>query len=212
MISAVDLLPTMLDIAGIEHPASLEGRSLLPLLRGQTQEGRDYIVGEYNENSGGHRHPMRSIVTREFGYIFNPWSNGERVMATATTGTVAYRRMKELAKGDDKIAARLKLFENRVPEELYHYASDPDALVNLIDKPEYRQQQQRLAKLLEAWMVKTADPMLEVFRGRNDAGVREAYMAKVEQEAAERGPRRKRAAGEAPMRRRARQLPAKSPE
>ena len=126
------------------------------------------VVTEYNENAGGSRDPMRAIVTKRFGYIFNPWSDGKRVMATATAGTVTCRRMKELAKTDPKIAKRLDLFEHRVPEELYDYAADPDALVNLIDSPEHRAERDRLTKALEAWMEKTGDPMLEVFRGRRD--------------------------------------------
>jgi N-sulfoglucosamine sulfohydrolase len=186
MISAVDFVPTILDIVGVTHPAGIDGRSFEPLLRGKTQTDRDFVVTEYNENAGGFRHPMRAIITRDFGYIFNPWSNGERVMATATKGTVTYRRMKAMAKTDSKIDARLNLFEHRVPEELYRYASDPDALSNLIDSPEHRAERDRLTKGLEAWMVKTNDPMLEVFRGRSDPKVREAYMAKVEQEAAAR--------------------------
>jgi N-sulfoglucosamine sulfohydrolase len=195
MVSGVDLLPTLLDIAGLAHPSGLDGSSFAPLLRGQLQEGRDMVITEYNENAGGNRHPMRSIITREFGYIFSPWSNGSRVMATATTGTATYRRMKELAKGDSQVAARLKLFENRVPEELYRYSTDRDALTNLIDRPEHRNERERLTAALEAWMVKTGDPMLEVFRNRQDPAVREAYMARVEKEAAERRiPRKRRAA------------------
>jgi N-sulfoglucosamine sulfohydrolase len=186
LISAVDFVPTVLDIVGVAHPSGIDGRSFEPLLRGETQEGRDFVVTEYNENAGGFRHPMRSILTRQFGYIFNPWSNGERVMATATKGTASYRRLKVLAKTDPKIAERLNLFEHRVPEELYQYASDPDALTNLIDQPEHRAQRDVLTKALEAWMVETGDPMLEVFRGRSDPRVRESYMAKVEQEAADR--------------------------
>jgi N-sulfoglucosamine sulfohydrolase len=127
---------------------------------------------------------MRSIVTREYGYIFNPWSNGSRRMATATKGTATYRRMNELAKRDPDVAARLKLFENRVPEELYNYRVDPDALVNLIDSPEHHEVRERLVKALDAWMVRSGDPMLEVFRNRHDLSVREAYMAQVEKEAA----------------------------
>jgi hypothetical protein len=41
-------------------------------------------------------------------------------------------------------------------------------------------------------MVKTADPILPVFRSRHDARAREAYMMKMEQEAAERGGREKK--------------------
>jgi len=186
MISGVDMLPTLLDIVGLRHPSGLDGRSFEPVLRGHKQDGRDFVVTEYNENAGGFRHPMRAIVTREFGYIFNPWSNGERFMATATKGTATYRRMQTMAKSDPLVAARLKLFDHRVPEELYHYASDPDALTNLIERPEHRAERDRLTKALEQWMVKSGDPMLEVFRGRNDPSVREAYTARVEQEAAER--------------------------
>lgn len=186
MISAVDFVPTVLDALGIAHPAGLDGRSFEPLLRGKTQTGRDFVVTEYNENAGGFRHPMRAIITREYGYIFSPWSNGERVMATATKGTVAYRRMKVLAQSDPKIATRLDLFEHRVPEELYNYATDSDAMVNLIDSPEHRAERDRLTKELEAWMVRTGDPMLEVFRGRDNPQVREAYMVEVEKAASER--------------------------
>jgi N-sulfoglucosamine sulfohydrolase len=192
MISSVDFVPTVLDILSLPHPKGLDGRSIEPLLRGRSQPGRDFVITEYNENAGGNRHPMRAIVTREYGYIFNPWSNGQRVMATATRGTATFRRMQTLAKSDPQIAARLKLFEHRVPEELYRYASDPDALLNLIDAAEHRAERDRLTKELEAWMVRTGDPMLDVFRNRQNASVREAYMAKVEQEAADRSGAKKK--------------------
>lgn len=183
LISGVDLLPTLLDVVGLPHPAGMDGRSFAPLLRGETQSGRDYVVTEYNENSGGHRHPMRSIVTRDFAYLFNPWSNGERIMATATKGTVTYRRMQALAKTDPAVAARLSLFDHRVPEELYNYATDADALENLVARPEARAARDRLTSMLEQWMVRTRDPMLDVFRARHDPAAREAYMTKVEAEA-----------------------------
>jgi N-sulfoglucosamine sulfohydrolase len=100
MVSFVDVLPTLLEIVGLPQPKGLDGRSFAPVLRGEMQEGRDFVVTEYNENSGGNRHPMRSIVTKDFAYIFNPWSNGQRVFATATKGTVTYKRMQALAKTD----------------------------------------------------------------------------------------------------------------
>ena len=186
MVSFVDVLPTLLEIVGLPQPQGLDGRSFVPVLRGQRQEGRDFVVTEYNENSGGNRHPMRSIVTKDFAYIFNPWSNGQRAFATATRGTVTYRRMQALAKTDPKMAERLKFFDHRVPEELYNYSADVDALQNLIGDPKFAAQREQLTKQLEAWMVKTKDPMLDVFRGRKDAKVREAYMKQVEGEAAER--------------------------
>lgn len=185
LVSAVDLLPTLLDIMAIPHPKGFDGRSFASLLRGGAQEGRDFVIKEYNENAGGSRDPMRAIQTREALYIFNPWSDGKRIMATATTGTPTYRRMAELAKTDTVIAARHELYQHRVLEEVYAIDKDPDALHNLINHVSPAELQ-KLRQTLEDWMVKTGDPMREVFRRRGDAALRAAYMERVEKEAAER--------------------------
>lgn len=183
MVSAVDLLPTLLELTGIEHPGRMDGRSFAPLLRGETQAGRDFIIKEYNENAGGSRDPMRSLQTETYLYIFNPWSNGERIMATATSGTSTYRRMAELAKTDSYINARHELYQHRVPEELYEIQNDSDCLNNLIASPEHQQELGKLRATLEEWMVRTKDGMLDVFRQRDDAAAREAYVVAQEQEA-----------------------------
>lgn len=98
MISAVDFLPTLLDIVDVKLPDRLDGRSFEPLLRGQSQEDRKFAIKEYNENSGGSRDPMRGIQSKRFLYLFNAWSNGTRRMRTATQGTFTYARMQQLAK------------------------------------------------------------------------------------------------------------------
>lgn len=183
MVSAVDLLPTILDAAGIDHPDGLDGRSFEPLLRGQSQDHREMVFKEYNENAGGSRDPMRAVQTKRYLYIFNPWSNGKRVMATATTGTPTYRRMAELAKSDPNIRARHELYRYRVPEELYDVETDPDCLHNLIDSPTHQEVAEKLRSELENWMVNTGDPMLETFRNRNDPAAREAYVQAQEREA-----------------------------
>jgi N-sulfoglucosamine sulfohydrolase len=184
MISAVDFMPTILDIAGIGLPEGLQGRSFAPLLRGQKQSGRDHIIKEYNENAGGARHPMRAVETRRFCYIFNPWSNGERVFRTATQGTTTYKLMQKLAETDAKVAARLEQFDHRTLEEFYDIENDRDSLHNLIDDPKHSRDIDRLRGILEAWMVKTGDPCLEVFRRRDDLAFREAFM-KEQQDASD---------------------------
>jgi N-sulfoglucosamine sulfohydrolase len=202
MIEGIDLLPTLLDLAGIKHPAGLDGRSIVPLLKGERLDGREMVFKEHNENSGGHRNPMRAVETRTHLYIFNAWANGSRVMGTATNGTSTYRRMTELAATDPKVAERLKLADHRVPEELYDVAIDPDCVKNLIDDPASRKELDRLRGELESWMKRTNDPMLESFQKRDDPTVREAYVRQQEKESAERraeagrpgGRRRNRAA------------------
>ena len=46
LASGLDVLPTLLDYGGITAPASLEGRSLRPLVEGKTVPWREFVVSE----------------------------------------------------------------------------------------------------------------------------------------------------------------------
>jgi len=186
MISAVDLLPTLLDVAGIKHPEGMDGHSFAPLLRGKSQDGRDFVFKVYNENSGAARHPMRGLQTKRFLYLYNPWSDGKNVFRTATTGTLTYKRMKALAEKDPAMAKRLDLFEHRVLEEFYDVENDPDNLNNLIDDPRFQKQLAEHRRMLEEVMNKSGDHLLEPFQNLNNVAIRKAYMVRVEKESADR--------------------------
>ncbi len=193
MVSAVDLTPTILDIVGAEIP-KLDGFSFAPILKGERQKEREFVVKEYNENSGRSRDPIRAVQTRKYLYLANAWSNGTRVFATATTGTRTYRRLAELAKSDARLAERLAMYKYRVPEEFYDVENDPDCLRNLIDHPGYQEVIQLQRDRLLAWMERTNDHMTECFRNFDDPQVREAYVVAKEMEAMA----RKRTATNAP--------------
>jgi N-sulfoglucosamine sulfohydrolase len=180
MISTVDLLPTILDMLQIAQPGGFDGSSFATVLKGESQPERVMVFKEYHQNAGGQITPMRAVQTKEWLYIFSPWSNGTRVMSGATAGTSTCRQMRVLAKTNEQIAGRIDLFDHRVPEEAYEVRYDSDALTNLIAKPENAAQVATLEKALEDWMVKTNDPLLEVFRKRDDAAFREQYMKQLE--------------------------------
>jgi len=182
MVSVLDLLPTVMDALGVKKPARLDGRSFYPVLKGEKQADREYIIKQYHENSGRSRDPMRAIQTKTHLYLFNPWSNGKRIFATATNGTVTCKRMIELAKNDKAMNERLNLYRYRVPQELYQVKRDPDCLQNLIGSSNNQEVKNKLQKLLEEWMVKTGDPILECFRKREDPAFVEAYVQKLESE------------------------------
>jgi len=44
LVQGIDLSVTMLEAAGIEPPEAFQGQSLLPLARGKTEKGREFIV------------------------------------------------------------------------------------------------------------------------------------------------------------------------
>ena len=161
MVSAIDFVPTLLDVMRHQHPTPqrLQGRSFVPLLQGQSQDNRDFVVLQYNENSGRNRHPMRGITTTDRLYLYNAWPNGERKFATATTGTSTYRQMVKLAPSNPTIAARLQLFDYRVVEELYDIENDPDCLVNLINSPDYSSDVEALRSQLAESLAAMNDPV-----------------------------------------------------
>jgi N-sulfoglucosamine sulfohydrolase len=190
LVSTVDLLPTLLDILGIHSPGGFDGSSFVELLRGGKQPERTMVFKEHNENSGGQNTPMRAVQTKDWLYVFSPWSNGTRVMSGATASTLTCRQMRVLAKSNLEIAARVDLFDHRVPEEAYEVRYDSDALSNLIAKPEHAAQVATLEKALEEWMVHTKDPLLEVFRKRDDAAFRDQYIKELTAKQVSRAERR----------------------
>ncbi len=183
MVSAVDFVPTLLDVMEHEHPnfESLHGRSFASLMRGESRQDRGHVILQYNENSGRSRQPMRGIQTREYLYLYNPWSNGERKFATATTATTTYRQMVKRANKEPRIEARLDLFDHRVIEELYDVRKDPDCLVNLIDDKAYQSHRNRLRDELSVQLARIKDPIASLIADIDDRGLRERYMAVEDQ-------------------------------
>jgi len=178
-VSAIDFLPTLLDVMRAKHPTPerLHGRSFAPLLRGQTQRGRDHVVKQYNENSGRNRHPMRAIQNEKWLYIYNPWSNGERVFATATNGTATARRMREIAKSDSAMAKRVDVYDHRTVEELYLVSEDPDCRKNLIGSASAANERGLLRAMLAKELERIDDPVAPLLKDVEDDDLREAFMA-----------------------------------
>lgn len=112
-----------------------------------------------------------------FGYIFNPWSDGEREFRNESQAGRTFKAMQQAGEGEAAVAARVRFFQHRVLEELYDFADDPDALHNLADDPQYRDELNRLRGELEAWMIAHADPALEAFRNRQSPAALAGFMA-----------------------------------
>ena len=165
-IAGIDYLPTVLDASGVDVPDGVNGKSVLPVLQGEEQAGCEQVFTQFHQTSARCNYPMRCVQNARFGYIFNPWSDGERVFRNESQNGRSWRAMEEAAACDPALAARNHLFTYRVLEEFYDFANDPNALHNLIDDPNYAGEIQELRNALEAWMVETGDPALNAFRGR----------------------------------------------
>ena len=79
-VNLMDFGPTFCEAGGIDIPATMTGRSLIPVLRapgsGQVDPARDFVVAGRERHVGFARegylpYPQRSLRTRDFIYIIN---------------------------------------------------------------------------------------------------------------------------------------------
>ncbi|HVT86820.1 MAG TPA: sulfatase [Chitinophagaceae bacterium] len=176
LISGIDLMPTVLDALGLSMVPHMDGRSYLPLLFGKKQNDRDYVYTTYYQIFAKIRYPMRCLQDKNFGYIFNFWSDGKLSMTGDATEGLTWKAMVNAAKNDPEIAKRVELYKHRVPEEFYDFKKDPDALHNLINDPAYSAVIQKFRdKMLEV-MISCNDPAYQAFRDRNKSGTIQDFM------------------------------------
>ena len=109
--SAIDVMPTVLDILGQAVPEVVEGRSLLPAMRDPSTPGRDVVVSTIPFANPGDR--VRSVDN-----VSRPLTEGLVTTVTAADWSLLF----SVEPGES---------------ELYHLPSDPDQKRNLIGrKPE----------------------------------------------------------------------------
>jgi len=139
----IDILPTCLEYAGIAPVETHFGKSLGPLLRGETTEHRDYVFSEggalkdeiHTHESA--RDPDQHYWPRVDTQFNSPETHGKAVMVRSKR----YKYVQRLYDID----------------ELYDLETDPHELVNRIDDEALRDVQMKLQQELIKWFIETGD-------------------------------------------------------
>jgi N-sulfoglucosamine sulfohydrolase len=167
-VSTVDLMPTILEALNIPAPQKQDGRSLLSLLKGGKQKGRDAVYTSYNYISPGVQvFPMRAVHTKDWSYVYNPWSNGikkrlqESGKPTENQSGLTFAAIQKAALTDTVMKKRLDYILLRRREELFDLKNDPYSFHNLADNPKYKVQLKQMRDLLMQEMLRTEDPLLK---------------------------------------------------
>jgi arylsulfatase A-like enzyme len=170
-VSHLDFAPTFLEMAGVETPKEMSGRSLLDLFTKEAKP-RERIFAERERHAearaGNVGYPSRAIRTREHLYIrnFHPerWPAGDPDLnkSQGTFSDIDRGPAKEfmLAKRDDaKITPYFQLAcAKRPAEELYEMKGDPWQTKNRIDDAALTPVKEKLRAELLEWMKSTGDP------------------------------------------------------
>jgi arylsulfatase A-like enzyme len=131
----LDILPTVCDLAGIDIPETVQGKSVKPVLMGKAPQIRNVLYGAY---CGGTKPGMRSVRKGDWKLIkydtmdgtvrktqlFNLKENPEELLAEhhhkdviAKTGNTPSKKQVNLA-GDSKYAKKLKEMESLLLKEM----------------------------------------------------------------------------------------------
>lgn len=75
LTEAVDVVPTILDFCGIQTPEYIQGKSMKPILTGETQEHKEEIFAEHFDHKELH---ISLIRTKDYKYVI--WSDGSETL------------------------------------------------------------------------------------------------------------------------------------
>jgi arylsulfatase len=133
LVGHIDLMPTLLEIAGIECPESVEGKSLMPLMRGEAQKLHDHVFIH-----GGAVKQRGEWVSGEIGVRTDEYKYFARGTATLEAGHKPMDIHPLCAppwRGDRTrpFTDRIKFFNSLPREELYHLPSDLCEIQNVMD-------------------------------------------------------------------------------
>lgn len=163
-VSSVDLMPTLLELLDVPRPNGMDGRSWLPLLRGERQPGRDHVFTHVNTVSSGKSFPQRCVRTRDAALMFHAWPDGTPHFRVEAMSGLTFRALAEAGKQDARIGARVDQLLTGTALALYDERADPDERKNRVQDPARRPEVERLAGLLLAHMERTGDPQIGAFR------------------------------------------------
>lgn len=159
LVEYVDILPTFLDIAGIEAKADrLDGKSFYPALLQKTDEHKTFTFGIQTTRgviSGSEYYGIRSAANRQYRYIRNLTPDAE-FKNTATKG-VLWKSWNTAARKDDFAAQRVHDYCYRPAEELYDIVNDPYEMKNLAANPAFAAIKNELSAALDSWMLQQGD-------------------------------------------------------
>ena len=148
LLSNVDFLPTILEIAGAGQPEGIDGRSFLPLLEGRNYRSRHYV---YLEMTWHDRYnPMRAVRTDRYKYIRN---FGNLPLVYLPEDVFVGTAGEEMR--DEYYAS------SRPEEELYDLESDPLEMKNVAGDEKYKEILRKFRNQVQKWMEDTNDRLLK---------------------------------------------------
>jgi arylsulfatase A-like enzyme len=149
-VSNTDIMPTICDMLGVPFPRGVQGRSLWPLLSGQSYPEDEFDCMIVMQGMGG--------LDYESIHALNPYKQGvvkknskffDELNSWTQSGV-----LRMLRKDDWKL-----VYDMQRRGRLYHLPDDPAELNDLYGQPQYKDKQMELLQDMLGWELRTQDPL-----------------------------------------------------
>ncbi|MEO5916936.1 MAG: sulfatase [Luteolibacter sp.] len=160
MVSLIDVLPTLVDVAGGDKLENIDGRSFINVISGKAATHRDRVYVTHSGDGDFNVYPSRCVRDARWKYILNlhpEFKFTSHITKAGEAGSDYWRSWIKKAESNPVAATKVKRYQQRPKEELYDLANDPLEQNNLTDDPA---QTERLAAMradLERWMKEQGD-------------------------------------------------------
>ena len=173
MLSHIDFLPTLINIAGGEPSDDLDGKSFKDVLLGKRAAFRDKIYGTHTRDGNMNVFPQRCARDTRYKYILNlmpenRWTTHfTEVEGIPESHAEVWKSWVKKAETDPQTAQLVYLTQHHPVEELYDLTTDPYEFNNLAFTTEMRPTLEKMRNDVRNWM-----------HAQNDEGSRETWNQK----------------------------------
>ena len=158
LVQYEDILPTLIEAAGGEPVAGLDGISQLDVFLGKETDKREWVYGMHNNNPEGPSYPIRSIQDKRYKLIENLLPDSsyyEKHMMNE--GDNMWTSWLQTAKTNEWADWLVGKFVHRPAIEFYDHETDPWELNNLAEAPEHKERIETMHQELHRWMEEQGD-------------------------------------------------------
>ncbi|MRI32585.1 hypothetical protein EOPP23_06240 [Endozoicomonas sp. OPT23] len=163
MISWIDIIPTLMEVAGSSAPKDIDGQSFARVLDNPELEHREKIYTTHTGDGGKNfnAYPIRAVQDKRWKLIYNLYPERRHTTHINQIENEAYWDSWEAkAKTDPDAKKLLDRYFTRPEIEFYDLENDPHEQNNLAANPAYAEKIASMKADLEKWMEDQGDQRL----------------------------------------------------